>query len=47
MLNTRHELIQDIEPAISTFESPTHASFLHGLVAVDHHLWILLAQQFI
>jgi hypothetical protein len=47
MLDIAHELIQNIEPTIATFKSPTHTSFFHVLVSVDHHLWIFLTQQLI
>jgi hypothetical protein len=47
MLDIAHKLIENIEPTIAAFKSPTHTSFLHALVAVDHHLWILFTQQLI
>jgi hypothetical protein len=47
VLNIAHKLIQNIEPAIATFKAPTHTSFFHVLVTVDHHFWIPLAQQLI
>jgi hypothetical protein len=47
MLDIAHKLIENIEPAIAAFKTPAHTSFLHALVAVHHHLWILLTKQFI
>jgi hypothetical protein len=47
MLYIAHECIQDVVPAIATFESPAHGSLGHGLVAINHHQWILLAQQLV
>jgi hypothetical protein len=47
MLDIAHQQVQDLEPTVSAFKAPTHASFLHVFVAIHHHGRILFAQQLV